>query len=319
VDVPVSAVLLFLFVCSAVLNMTIFQINRRRDHKFVFSALLFGFSMARIGALVMRIVWATRPTNVNIAIASGVFTSAGVLLLFVVNLFFAQRILRAYHPTFGWHKAVDWAFRVLIACVIALLVMVITVTVQSFFTLDVATRLADRDVQLFASTFLATLAFLPIPIVAIAWLVPRASRVEKFGEGRFRTKIRLLLFTSALLTLGAGFRTGAAFAPRPITSPAWYHSQACYYIFNYGLELIVVYTYALARFDRRFHVPDGSSAPGHYAAGSSLPINREEDVFGDGDVTDAALTDSPDAAKDPEKQWEDAARREQSAEGSANV
>src|SRR4051812_36148694 len=76
VDVSISAVLLLFFIAGAATNMTIFQINRRREHKFIFSVLLFGFCMARIAALTMRIVWATRPTNVNIAIAANVLTVA---------------------------------------------------------------------------------------------------------------------------------------------------------------------------------------------------------------------------------------------------
>ncbi|KAH8889185.1 hypothetical protein GQ53DRAFT_748323 [Thozetella sp. PMI_491] len=280
-DDIISGILLALFVASAVTNMTIFQINRRREHKFVFSALLFGFSMARIMALTMRIVWASRPTNVSIAIAANIFTAAGVLLLFIVNLIFAQRIVRAYHPSFGWHRAISIGFRFLFVSVVAMLIMVITVTVHSFYTLDADAHDKERKVQLFAGTYLAVLAFLPIPIVLAASLYPRKARVEKFGSGRFRTKIRLILFTSTLLALGAGFRIGVNFSPRPATDPAWYHHKAAYYCFNYVIELIVVYTYVIVRFDRRFHIPNGSSGSGDYSG-----INKESEVFGtDGDVT----------------------------------
>jgi hypothetical protein len=44
IDIPVTAVFLFLFICGAATHMTIFQINRKRGHKFVFNALLFGTS-----------------------------------------------------------------------------------------------------------------------------------------------------------------------------------------------------------------------------------------------------------------------------------
>ena len=90
VDDPISGVLLGLFVTGAVLNMTIFQINKRRSHKFILSGLLFGFCMARITANVLRIAWASNLGNASLAIAAGVFVNAGVLLLFVVNIIFAQ-------------------------------------------------------------------------------------------------------------------------------------------------------------------------------------------------------------------------------------
>jgi len=323
VDDPICAVLLLLFVGGAATHMTIFQLNRQRSHKFLFSALLFGFCMARIGALSMRMAWASHATNTSVAIAANVLTAAGVLLLFLVNLVFAQRILRAYHPRAGWSSALRWTFRLLYACVVACLIMVVTATVHSFFTLDAAARQRDRDVQLVASTYLAFLAFLPIPVVAAAALAPRPTRVEKFGQGRFRTKLRLLLFTSALLALGAGFRTGVAFDLRPASQPAWFHHKACYYVFNYVLELIVVYTYAVARFDRRFHVPDGSSAPGHYAgtakhaAGPAARVNTEAEVFGTDTEEGAA------AAQEKEErltnEWDRAAREEQAKEAGGAV
>lgn len=303
-------------------HMTIFNINHKRDHKFVFSALLFGFCMARITTLVLRIVWASYPRSVNIAIAANIFVQAGVLLLFIVNLIFAQRIVRSYHPKLGWSRGLGWAFKFLYFCVAAMLIMVITVTVDSFFTLDTNTRRIDRDVQLFAGTFLTVLAFLPVPITLLAVAAPRVNRrPEKFGMGRQRTKLWLLLFTSTVLTLGAGFRIGVNFTtPRPAADPAWYHSKACFYCFNFVIELVVVYAYAISRFDRRYHVPDGSSAPGHYsgervgdgmrlgrsgAETSSLSVNREADVFGDDTVLE-----SPAEQSRRQSEWEAKAREE---------
>ncbi|KAK3323648.1 hypothetical protein B0T19DRAFT_485992 [Cercophora scortea] len=265
-DVPVCAVFLALFIAGAATNMTIFQLNRRQGYKFLFSGLLFGFCMARIVALTMRIAWATHPTDINVAISSQIFTAAGVILLFVTNLVFTQRIVRAYHPFFGWHVAVGVFFKVLFVSIVAVLITVITVTVQSFFTLDPGTRGADRDVQLFCGTYFAAMAFLPIPLILLAIAIPRRTRIDKFGEGHFRTKFALLFFTATLLSAGAIFRCVTSYMTRPVTDPAWFQSKACYYCFNFGIEVIVVYTYALSRFDRRFHVPDGSSAPGHYSS-----------------------------------------------------
>lgn len=296
VDDPISGVLLALFVTGAVLNMTIFQLNKRRSHKFILSALLFGFCMARITANALRIAWASHPTNASLAIAANVLVSAGVVLLFIVNLIFSQRILRAYHPVIGWSKPVTVAFRALFASVVACLIMVITAVVYSFYTLDPHVRSQIRSIQKTGVTYFAILAFLPLPIVALSLVLPRSAPMDKFGQGRMRTKIGLLVFTSVLLSIGAGFRAGVTLsAPRAISDPAWYHHKACFYIFNYVIELIVVFTYALSRFDRRFHIPNGSSAPGHYSNGPNSPksgmalsrINTEEEVFGDDVPLDA--------------------------------
>jgi hypothetical protein len=42
VDLPITIVFLSLFMISAAWHMTIFQLNRRRGHKFLFNAVLFG-------------------------------------------------------------------------------------------------------------------------------------------------------------------------------------------------------------------------------------------------------------------------------------
>ncbi|KAI0875842.1 hypothetical protein GGS24DRAFT_268889 [Hypoxylon argillaceum] len=263
-DVPVAAVLLALFVASAAAHMTILQLNKRAGLKFLFSGMLFALCALRSVALGTRIAWAAHPRVANVAIAAGILTQTGSVLVFVINLIFAQRVLRAYHARIGWHAAVTLAFRFLVACVVASLLMVIAVTIQSFFTLDPAVRRADRTVQLFAGTYMAALAFLPIPIVALAALLPRTRHVEKFGAGRWRSKLRLLLFTAALATLGATFRVFTGYVPRPLSSPAWYHSRACYYCFNFVTDLTISAAYLFSRFDRRFIVPNGAKGPGDY-------------------------------------------------------
>jgi hypothetical protein len=285
--------------------MTILQVNRRRGHKFILSGVFFGFSMARISANMMRIVWACYPHNVRIALATAILTNAGVLLLFIANLIFAQRILRAYHPHIGWSKPVGIAFRFLYACVVACLVMVIVAIVYNSYTLDAHIKSQLRDVQLTSVTFMAILSFLPLPITLVAILLPRETSIEKFGHGSMRTKVRLVLFTAVLLAFGASFRAGILFMKRPITQPEWFHHKALFYCINFGIELVVVFTYALSRFDRRFHIPDGSSGPGHYSGSASLekgPVATDEESLPKGDHTDED--------RQREQEWESNAQSE---------
>jgi len=81
--------------------------------------------------------------------------------------------------------------------------------------------------------------------------------------------------------VGAGFRIGANFAPRPVNDPAWYHSRACFYCFNFVVEIIVIYMYAFVRVDRRFHVPDGASGRHNYGPAEGKVETRivSEDEF----------------------------------------
>ncbi|KAK8128218.1 hypothetical protein PG984_009326 [Apiospora sp. TS-2023a] len=264
IDDPISAILMVLFLVASAAHMVIFQKNKKRGHLFVFSAMMFAFSLIRAIALLMRIIWASMPKDVQVAMAANILTMAGTVIAFIVNLYFSQRIVRGLHPKFGWSTPARLVFRFLVGAVVASILMVIAVTVQSFYTLDASVIRSDRVAQLFAATFLAILAFIPIPVVIGAYLVPRRFRLEKFGEGSWTAKIVLVLFTSTLLSLGAWFRVSTAYIPRPQDDPAWYSGRAPFYVFNYVVDLIVTYTYIAFAFHRRFHIPNGAKGPGSY-------------------------------------------------------
>lgn len=264
-DDPITAIFLLLFICGAASHMTILQVNLRRGKKFIMSGMLFGFCMARITTCVMRLVWTSYIHNVRIAIAAQIFVAAGVILIFVINIIFTQRVIRATHPGWAWTKTFSLAFKLYIGSIILVLIALIVCTVQSFYTLDTNIRRVDRDVQRFGATYFAVAAFLPLPLLALNFIIPRSSGVEKFGEGRFRTKVMVLIFSSTILTFGAAFRAGISYVPRPRDDPAWYHSKAAFYLVNFTIEIIVVALYAIIRVDKRFIVPNGSHAPGDYS------------------------------------------------------
>ena len=289
VDVPITAVFLFFFILGAIGHMTIFRLNMRRGHKFIMSGMMFGFCMARIVTCIMRIVWATRTTQVQIAMAAQIFVSAGVVLLFVVNLIFAQRIVRASHPNTGWHPFFANAFTLTYVLIVLTLAMIITVLVQSFYTLNQRTKQIDRDVQLYGQTYYTLIAFLPVVLVIGGLVIPRRTRLEKFGNGRYRSKIFILITSSVILTLGSAFRAGINFrSPRPRNDPAWYHSKACFYSFNFLIELIVIVFYLVVRVDLRFHIPNGSMRAGDY---SGKNLKEEGEHNGEGGLVDRVLSE----------------------------
>lgn len=304
-DVPITAVFLFFFVLGAIGHMAIFQLNMKRGHKFIMSGMMFGFCMARIATCVMRIVWATRPSQVQIAMAAQIFVSAGVVLLFVVNLIFAQRIIRASHPNTGWHPFFAMAFTLTYVLIILTLAIVITVLVQSFYTLNQHTKQIDRRLQLYGQTYYTVVAFLPIPLVVGGLIIPRKTLLEKFGNGRYRTKITILLTSAVILTLGSAFRAGTNFvSPRPRNDPAWYHSKACFYSFNFLIELAVIVFYLIVRVDLRFHVPNGSKRAGDYS-GKNLKEGEEsngegEESQGEGGLMDKVLSEEEVFDEQPE-------------------
>jgi hypothetical protein len=189
----------------------------------------------------------------------------GVILIFIINLIFTQRIIRASHPDLGWAPWFSWAIKLYCGSIIFAMIILVIGTVQGFFTPNHNTHRIDRDLTIFGSTYFAVAAFLPILLLSTSAVLPTRGPREDFGEGGYNTKIIILLCSSALLTLGAAFRAGIGFVPRPATNPAWYHSKACFYIFNFTIEWTVVMLYAAVRVDKRFIVPDGCHGPGDYS------------------------------------------------------
>lgn len=277
VDIPITSVFLALYIIGAIGHMLVFKNNMKRGHKFILTMLVFGFCMCRVVTCILRIASATRPTNIQLALAAQIFVAAGVLLIYVVNLIFAQRLIRAQHPRLGWSFRFGMFFKLTYVVVAFTLIMVITVTVQSFYTLSTNTRRIDRDVQLYCATFFAYVSFLPIPLTLLGLILPRKKRLEKFGTGRWRSKIFVLLLGSFIVCLGASFRCATSYLdPVPIRQPLpSYFSRACFYVFNFTLEILVIYLYLIARIDKRFHIPNGAKGPGQYARGPYAPKTIE--------------------------------------------
>ncbi|KAI0173225.1 hypothetical protein GGR52DRAFT_377521 [Hypoxylon sp. FL1284] len=265
-DVPICAVLLAIYVSFAATNMTIYQLNNRKGHKFIPSVALFGFCMARVTTLVLRIAWATRQTNIRLSIAANILVNAGILAVYILNLIFAQRILRAKQPRVGWSMAIRVLYRALYVATAGALIMVITAVTLSVYTLDPYTLQACRDVQLASSTFLLVLTTVPIFVLAAAYLLPKSSAEESFGTGSMRSKALIVFVVTCLCITNSGFRSGTAWMPpRPSNDPAWYHGKAPFYVFNFVLEILILCILVPSRIDKRFHIPNGSKQAGDYS------------------------------------------------------
>jgi hypothetical protein len=267
VDVAVCAVFLALFIGGAAGHMTIFQLNRIKGLKFIPSAAIFGFCMSRIVANALRIALACQPTNVRLAIATQIFVAAGVLLLFVFNLLFAQRLVRAFHPRVGWSRIFSIFFKVLYVLIIITLIMVITVVVQSPYTLSPNIHRIDRDVLFYAQGYLVFFSFLPFPMLAYALLAPRKNgkQIDHFGRGSWMARYLIVAVSGVLLCLGASWRAATNYeSPHPIDQAPWYDSKGAFYTVDFTIEIIVVYFWLIVRIDQRFWVPDGSSKVRHY-------------------------------------------------------
>jgi hypothetical protein len=260
--------------------MAILQTNQKRAHKFLISGPIFGFCMARTTTCIMRIVWAAYPHNVQIAMAAQILNNAGILIVYIVNLIFAQRVLRGMQPRIGWNRILSRVFKICYVLVGGVLVMVITATVVTFYTLDIQTKLACADALKAAIIFLFFITLAPLLLLAAAFfLLPRNEESEQAFGTRSMERKALAVFLIACLTVTiAGFKLGTTFeTPRPVADPAWYHSKAAFYCFGFVLEILVLCVVQVARVDRMFHVPDGSSAVKSYSAASQADGKEMEE------------------------------------------
>lgn len=269
---------------------------------------MFGYCMARITTLVLRIAWANHPHNARLAIAANIFVAAGVLLLYILDLLFTQRIIRATHPRWGWTRGFGLAFKMLYILIPFVLAMVITVTVQMAYTLNGRTIEIDNKVRIGGQCFLMFVAFLPLPLLAINFSLPRPNgrEIDHFGRGNWTLKTLLIVVATLLLTLGAAFRVGVAFQdlyhPRQRTDPGWYHSKACFWVFDFVVELLVVWMYLVMRVDLRFHVPNGSSKRRNYnfhveapkvRKRTEKPTDEEKDAMDEEKVVESPMSNEP--------------------------
>lgn len=233
--------------------------------------------MARVLTCTLRIVWACYPTNVSVAIAAQILVNAGILIVYIVNLLFAQRILRARRPEIGWNTGLRILFKIAYGLIGAALILIIVMTVYSFYTLDPAIHSYALWMQRGAILYLFLVALSPLIILAVAFILPPTSD-ETFGKHSLRTKGLILLAGACLCTTIAGFKVGTTWSdPRASTNPAWYDSKAAFYIFNFTLEIILLCIYIPGRIDHKFHVPNGSSKRQTYRVPDSLDARESDD------------------------------------------
>lgn len=224
--------------------------------------------------------WACYPRNIKLGIAAQVFVNIGVVLLYFVNLFFTQRIVRAQHPNFGWSKFFSPLIPMVCAITVLTIIALIVGVIQSFYTLDTNIHRIDRIIELYGSTAFSVIAFIPIVIVTLSTLlrlvpgIRGQKALDKFGSGKMSTKIIIVLVSSALLTLAASLKAGTAYLPSiPLDSPStpeptpWYFNRGIFYGFGFGVEVIILFFFMAVRVDKRFIIPDGAKGPYSYAGG----------------------------------------------------
>lgn len=292
-DVPISVIFFVLYLIFGVVHIVIFKKNKQRGHKFVFNGAILGLCKIRLITMTLRIAWACYPGNTGLAMAANIFVYVGTIILYMANWFFVQRIVRAQHARLGWSTPYRVFHRAALVCLIVTLIILIVSQVSRNFTLNEERLDTFRALFLASQTYFAIFCFAPVILIATSLIIPRME-VEKFGAGRLRVNIAVLLIAVMILLTGQIFRCVLAWIPQTAlldlsgtnTLP-WYLSKACFYIFNFVTEMAVVIIYAVTRVDLRFHIPNGARRPGDYS-GRRVDSNRPESAKGLAESGDTA-------------------------------
>ncbi|OSS53437.1 hypothetical protein B5807_00416 [Epicoccum nigrum] len=281
-DIPITVILLVIYLTFGIVHLKILKGNKGRGHKFIFNGALMGLCKIRVITMCLRIAWSLHKRNVGLAMAAQIFTYAGTIILYMINWFFTQRVVRAQHTKLGWSMPYRIFHRGSLALLVISLLMIIVTSIWQSFTLNTNSLRIFRNFQLAGQTYFTWLAFAPIIFVLISLVIPR-HEIDKFGAGRLRVNITILLIGATVISIGQIFRCVTTWLPpSPLRNaqgqfqdPPWYFQKVCFYVFNFVTEVIVIGMYALVRVDLRFYVPDGAKRAGDYSR-SSVNVHDSE-------------------------------------------
>lgn len=230
------------------------------------SWVMFGFCMARVATIVLRIAWTTRETNAGLAIAANIFLNVGVVLIYIVLLVLALRVFRATHPSLGWNNIFRKTLRVAYCLLGCALILIISFTILSFYTLNPKLRNVSLWITRASILYFLVINLVTVVLLLLSWLLPRASNSETFGTGSMQSKLIIVAVGEFFSLFIAGFRMGVGWSnARPASDSPWYDGKAPFYVIEFGFEIVVLYLLLLSRFDKRFWVPNGSTKPGDYS------------------------------------------------------
>lgn len=210
----------------------------------------------------------------NLALVSGIFVAAGVLLLWIVNRTFATRLLGEYHP--GLYKRPVISFLMLrlpYIIVLCFLPILITVVVQETKTTNPHILNNDSIILKVALAFFVAFTASPYFVLVWTYLIPSERTKEEIyehqrrhGTGYTTTKILVIVTATSFLVTELAFRVATTLQTFPATNAPWYYSKATFYVAIPGFELIVLTLYAATRVDKLFYL---------HGPNEQLPGDRE--------------------------------------------
>ncbi|PFH57952.1 hypothetical protein XA68_14346 [Ophiocordyceps unilateralis] len=279
-DGAVTFLFLLVFALAAFLNIRIFQKNRKRHHKFLLSMPFIVFCLTRVLLCFFRFTWSflKPPFPRAIVFLNSLFDAAGLPLVFPANLIFAQRIIRAMHPIFGWHPILNIVTLSLAASVLILLIIsTIAIFILFFAAPSTINQSAILTMLNFFGAWKLMLCLVPPIWIFIACAMP-GPPPQNFGTGHLRLKTTLVVFSTVTLAVGQAVRLAASDNPKAAFTGSPLFGKPMFYTIGFFLETLTIFGYIIFRFDNLFYVPDGARGPGDYALNHTKDADEPSDA-----------------------------------------
>ncbi|RPA85845.1 hypothetical protein BJ508DRAFT_168394 [Ascobolus immersus RN42] len=257
-DLPLSVIFICIFISLAATNITLFLRNKKRGIIFSLNGLSVSFCVSRIATFSLRTAWSTNILNKDLMMVAQILASAGVMVLYIVNLNLSKRFWDSRQPSIATSKPVKYAFIAFYVSVVIVLALLIKGVVMTFTGGNVTSM--DTTMMKIGPIWFAVFSFLPLPIMLGSALRPAHADATPLGTAADRSgmweKVAVVVGAAVVLTLGSSVRAGANFLPKRMNSdPAWYHGKGTFYVFLPVVEIAAMLMFLVGRMDKKFHIP----------------------------------------------------------------
>ncbi|KAF2258317.1 hypothetical protein CC78DRAFT_526520 [Lojkania enalia] len=220
-----------LYITPAPRHQFIFQRNRIRGHKSLMSWAMFGFAMAQLGTMILRIARATRPDSGSVAPAASLSAFLGAPVIYVVVLILAMRVFRGVSLRLGWNAWLGRGIRITHG-----LLLIVTLVVVPFGMVTGFTRSGpDQNYPTSApgpqkpASHSSTCSHQSSPSFPYSSHPQQTAPPENFGTGSIQSKLIILGIILLFTKFISGFRVGVIWAPyRPLSQLTWCNSRAAF-------------------------------------------------------------------------------------------
>lgn len=178
-DIAPSAIFMVIFFAFTLIHSGIWFKNRSLGHHFNVTLGLVFYSLVRALGFLLRIVWAKRNFDLNVALVSTIFVVIPTSFLPSLNMILAQRYFTWKHPSYGSHSVFQGVMYLIYFLVFAIVIMtIIAAAVQTNYFLSAEHYLMTKKVIEASAILVVLYSAVATALVLIAEFVPKTKQDE---------------------------------------------------------------------------------------------------------------------------------------------